>query len=75
MHLLIHNERIVKEVQIITQEQGMENFLLSVDYSPGGKRAPVMASHMERQSTWILAVSSAWKGRIGNPTLYSLTKS
>ena len=59
-------------VQIITNKRtGRGKFLLHVDYSPGGTRAPVMASHMERQNAWILAVSSAWKGRIGNLTLYS----
>ena len=43
--------------------------LLSVGYTLGGTRVHVMDSHMEKQTMWLPAVSSTWRGRIGNLTL------
>jgi len=59
--------------QIITTKRTghgkLKASLLNVSYTLGGTRVHVMDSHTERQNMWLSAVSSAWRGRIGNPTL------
>ena len=61
--LQMDNERMVKKVYKLKAS------LLNVGYTLGGTRVHVMDSHMERQNMWLPAVSSTWRGRIGNLTL------
>ena len=59
--------------QVITTKRTgrgkLKAFLQNVGYTLGGTRVHVMDSHTERQNMWLPAVSSAWRGRIGNLTL------
>jgi len=83
IHLLqMDYERMVKKVynecKSLTDNHNQKNWawevksiLLNVgySYSLGGTRVHVMDSHMERQNMWLPAVSSTYRGRIGNLTL------